>query len=54
MVADKLYDPAQTGTVIANLRRFGATNQDIRQLGATVGGAAGQKILSAINPGTGQ
>lgn len=54
VVADKLYDPAQTATVINNLRRFGASNQDIRQLGATVGGAAGQKILNSINPGTGQ
>lgn len=49
IIAQQLFNPSTTRQGIANLTRAGVTAQDIRALGAAIGGVAGQKIADYLS-----
>ena len=49
VIANQLFDPRTTRQGIVNLQRAGVTSRDIRTLGATIGGVAGQKIADYLS-----
>jgi hypothetical protein len=48
-IAKQLFDPKMTAQAVANLRKGGADLAHIRQLGTTVGGAAGANIARLLS-----
>lgn len=54
IVARQLFDPSMSKQAVANLRRGRVTDQQIRQLGTMIGGAAGANISSYLSQGQGQ
>lgn len=49
VIADQLFNPRTTQQGINNLRRAGVQAQQIREIGAAIGGVAGQKIADYLS-----
>ena len=51
IIAKQLFDPQMTAAGVANLRRAGATDANIRLMGATIGGVTGAKLANFTSQG---